>query len=174
MCYCLQNSTSFTPKSLKHFHIMLPLVIHYQNRFLLEYVSTTLWMRDHPSKCFFIRFGEYCKPDRASKISFRERTVLIIFNDYVSSIIHTNVLAILLNCFAGQLLNFNISLALILTLKHTATKLRRHSTIRRLFPLDDLLFLHKSVAYICVFLAWLHIVAHIINACRLSYLHVSL
>lgn len=150
---------------------MLPLVIHDQNLFFfLTTCNRPLWMWDHPSQWFFTTLGDFCKPDPPSQ-PFRDRTV---FNDYVSSIIHTNVLAILLNCVAGQLLNFNISLALILTLKHTATKLRRHSTIRRLFPLDDLLFLHKSVAYICVFLAWLHIVAHIINACRLFYLHISL
>lgn len=68
----------------------------------------------------------------------------------------------------GQLLNFNIALALLLTLKHTATKLRRHSTVRGLFPLDDLLCLHKTVAYIAVFLSCLHMVAHVIHACKLS------
>ena len=62
--------------------------------------------------------------------------------------------------FVGQLLNFNIALVLMLMLKHTYSALHKYSLMRKLIPFDDMAYLHKSAAYITLFLGLVHTIAH--------------
>jgi len=60
----------------------------------------------------------------------------------------------------GQLLNFNISLTVLLTLRHIPFKVQKVGWTRRLFPFDDMLFLHKLVSYSIFIFTLVHIGAH--------------
>ena len=63
---------------------------------------------------------------------------------------------------AGQCLNFNPTLIIILMMRQLITKIRG-TFLSHVLPLDHYIELHKLVGYMIVFFSLTHMISHVIN-----------